>query len=76
MKRALAIAACIALITLGILFWGSIDEPATQTAVDQQPAVHQPAPASTSPPPPQTAAIASDIEIEGYPVHLDSRGNL
>ncbi|MBA53867.1 MAG: hypothetical protein CMK89_05370 [Pseudomonadales bacterium] len=81
MKRLLAIAACVALITLAILFWGSIEEPTPQKAPVSQ---HQapvesnvePTVGNTSPPPPVTAGLPAEVSINGFPVHRDGRGNL
>ena len=77
MKRVLAIAACVALLTFGILFWGSIDEPTLQEApISKHQAPTQATVGRTSPPPPATAELTADVSINGFPVHRDSRGNL
>lgn len=76
MKRVLAIAACVALLTLAILFWGSIDEPKPQAVPISENTPPAPMPSKTSPPPPESGAPQSDVTINGFPVYRDSRGNL
>lgn len=80
MKRVMAIAACIVLLTLAVLFWGSIGDSTPQPETGLAPAGQQPQPTpdldhQTALEPAvidQTAAV----KIEGFAVRRDGQGNL
>ena len=76
MKRVLAIAVSIVVLTLAILFLGSIEDttPPVTPMNDNDPPP-QPAVSATSPVPP-TTVISAGLTIKGFPIHLDPNGNL
>ncbi len=81
MKRVIAIAACVALVTLAFLFWGSIQEPAPTpspaASTDSRDTPDQPVVSNTSPTPPQTGDNSSgNVGIKGFTITVDARGNL